>query len=223
MTRWSYREIREVLRHPGAAVVVAATTCRSQTEHRQAMAHGRAARAAARAEIGRVLRERRRAELFRRPRVVAYWAPRGRRTSLGVAGIVASWAEGAKNKPWRAGAGVKFLNSDPGLILLFLPGCASWASPPDRLVFRVADPRIRPTSGAAPSSHWSDVVGVPVAEIAVIPEAPQPADGAQEHRRPATTGCLCVSVRRSSEAQPPNRRMVRGLGGSGATRLMSGR
>jgi hypothetical protein len=39
---------------------------------------------------------------------------------LFVAGVVAYWAEGAKNKPWRTGEQVKFVNSDPDLIRLFL-------------------------------------------------------------------------------------------------------
>lgn len=33
---------------------------------------------------------------------------------LFVAGVVAYWAEGAKNKPWRRGERVSFMNSDPG-------------------------------------------------------------------------------------------------------------
>ncbi len=37
-----------------------------------------------------------------------------------IAGAVAYWAEGAKAKPWRPIERLKFVNSDPGMIQLFL-------------------------------------------------------------------------------------------------------
>src|SRR5687768_13501487 len=35
-------------------------------------------------------------------------------------GVAAYWCEGTKTKPWRPAQGLAFINSDPGLIVLFL-------------------------------------------------------------------------------------------------------
>ena len=50
-------------------------------------------------------------------------------SELFVAGVVAYWAEGSKNKPWRHGQSVQFMNSDPAMIRLFL----RLAAPPRRV------------------------------------------------------------------------------------------
>lgn len=42
------------------------------------------------------------------------------RRELWLMGAILYWAEGEKEKPYRPGSGVKFMNSDPVLIRVFL-------------------------------------------------------------------------------------------------------
>jgi transposase len=54
-----------------------------------------------------------------------------------IAGAVAYWCEGTKRKPYADRNRVTFVNSDPGLIKLFLRFLAVTGTTPDRLVCRV--------------------------------------------------------------------------------------
>jgi hypothetical protein len=54
-----------------------------------------------------------------------------------IAGAIAYWCEGAKNKPHRRDDRVTFMNSDPQLIKFFLRFLSSVGVESDRLVFRV--------------------------------------------------------------------------------------
>lgn len=114
-----------------------------------------------------------------------------------IAGAVAYWCEGSKGKPRPNGDRVVFINSDPGLIRLFLRFLDHADVEPARLGFRV---HIHENAdvGAA-ERFWSEVTG---------------ADASQFHRptlkrhNPKTVrkktgedyhGCLTVSVKRSAE------------------------
>jgi hypothetical protein len=56
-----------------------------------------------------------------------------------IAGAIAYWCEGSKNKPYRRPSNrVIFINSDPDLILFFLRFLAASGVTPDRLICRVA-------------------------------------------------------------------------------------
>ncbi|MBV9207798.1 MAG: hypothetical protein JO037_20890 [Actinobacteria bacterium] len=54
-----------------------------------------------------------------------------------IAGAIAYWCEGAKSKPYRLSERVSFINSDPGLILLFLRFLDMAGIPRDRLRYRI--------------------------------------------------------------------------------------
>src|SRR6266849_4191684 len=56
---------------------------------------------------------------------------------LVIAGAIAYWCEGGKNKPHRRSDRVVFVNSDPSLIQFFLRFLQATATPPDDLAFRV--------------------------------------------------------------------------------------
>jgi transcriptional regulator with XRE-family HTH domain len=118
-------------------------------------------------------------------------------SELFVAGVVAYWAEGSKNKPWRFGQGVAFINSDAGLITLFLRWLDLVGVGRDRLVFRLM---IHESADVEASlAFWSELVG-----------APPDAFGRTTFKRhnPKTIrhnvgdgyhGCLGVYVRRSAD------------------------
>jgi hypothetical protein len=54
-----------------------------------------------------------------------------------IAGAIAYWCEGSKNKPGRRSDRVDFINSDPSLIRFFLRFLAITGCPPENLTFRV--------------------------------------------------------------------------------------
>ena len=85
-------------------------------------------------------------------------------SELFVAGVVAYWAEGAKNKPWRHGSAVKFINSDPSLIRLFLAWLQLVGVSSDRLIFRLHIHESADVEGAL--AFWSDVVRAPMSQSA---------------------------------------------------------
>jgi transcriptional regulator with XRE-family HTH domain len=54
-----------------------------------------------------------------------------------IAGAIAYWCEGAKNKPYRRSDRVTFMNSDPSLIRFFLRFLSAAGIASDQLIFRV--------------------------------------------------------------------------------------
>ena len=101
-------------------------------------------------------------------------------SELFVAGVVAYWAEGAKGKPWSASPSVVFMNSDPGMICLFLAWLSLLGIGPDRLSFRVAIHESGDVDRALLGGGGGRT-GQPL--HADDPQAPQPHDGAEERRR----------------------------------------
>src|SRR6516225_288416 len=103
-------------------------------------AQRRAARAAAAAQIGE-LNER----------------------EILIAGAIAYWCEGAKNKPYRRGDQVIFMNSDPALIRFYLRFLAVAGIEPDRLRCRV---QIHESADAeAAQQFWLEVTGLDTAQF----------------------------------------------------------
>src|SRR5207253_5845058 len=80
-------------------------------------------------------------------------------SELFVAGVALYWAEGTKAKPWRPGENVKFINSDPDVIRLFIAWLALLGIGVDRLTFHLS---IHESADvAAAEKSWASVVGVP--------------------------------------------------------------
>lgn len=75
-----------------------------------------------------------------------------------IAGAILYWAEGSKDKPWRRSEDVTFINSDPGLVRVFLAWLEMLGIPKERLAFRLS---IHDTAdlGRA-TTYWADLVGV---------------------------------------------------------------
>jgi hypothetical protein len=116
---------------------------------------------------------------------------------LFIAGVVAYAAEGTKRKPWQSSMTVKFTNSDPRMILLFLRWLSLVGVDRSSLSFRISIHEDADVDGAL--RYWSEVTGVP-GELFKrttlkrgIPKTPRRGIG-QGYR-----GCLVVGVYRSGD------------------------
>jgi hypothetical protein len=114
-----------------------------------------------------------------------------------IAGAVAYWCEGAKNKGPRRSDRVVFINSDPRLIKFFLRFLDVIGVSPDRLVCRL---QIHESADvAAAEQFWMDVTGLPVDQFRRPtlkkhnPKTVRTNTGADYH------GCLKMDVRVSLE------------------------
>ena len=118
-------------------------------------------------------------------------------SELFVAGLVAYWAEGAKAKPWMSSPSVVFMNSDPGMVQLFLAWLQLLGIGPDRMSFRVSIHESAEVDAAV--SFWAGVVEV---------QAQKFMRSTLKHHKPTTArknvggayhGCLAIRVSRSTE------------------------
>lgn len=75
-----------------------------------------------------------------------------------LAGVALYWAEGSKDKPYARRENVLFVNSDPGVILLYLAWLRLLEVKPERLNFRVMIHATADVEGA--KRYWADLVGV---------------------------------------------------------------
>lgn len=112
-------------------------------------------------------------------------------------GALIYWCEGVKAKPWKRNPRVTFINSDAGLIKLFLVFLHVVGVEPDRIDFRVA---IHESADAeAAVAWWAHQVGAAPATFLRTtikrhnPKTRRRNTGASYH------GCLVVTVRRGQE------------------------
>jgi predicted transcriptional regulator len=113
-----------------------------------------------------------------------------------IAGAIAYWCEGMKNKPHRRHDRVAFINSDPAMIRFFLGFLRAAGVSPDRLIFRVYIHENADVQAA--QQFWRTVTCTPPHQFR------QPV---LKHHNPRTVrkntgdgyyGCLRVDVRRSA-------------------------
>ncbi len=114
-----------------------------------------------------------------------------------IAGAIAYWCEGAKNKPYRRCDRIDFINSDPLMIKFFLRFLETAGISRDRLVFQIS---IHETADlVAVQRFWQQTVGIEGAQFnrPLIkrhkPQTVRKNTGADYH------GCLRIQVRRSIE------------------------
>ena len=124
-------------------------------------------------------------------------------SSLFVAGVVAYWAEGAKEKPWQRSQPVSFINSDDDMIVLFLRWLDLVGVAPDRLRFRISIHESADVGAAL--EHWSAVVGVPVGEFQKTTLKRHKPKTVRKNVGEGYYGCLNVRVCKSVEL---NRRIA---------------
>jgi len=113
-----------------------------------------------------------------------------------IAGAIAYWCEGAKNKPYRRSDRVVFMNSDPALIALFVRFLDVAGISRDRLIYQV---QIHETADVdAAQAFWLNATGADLAQFRRPtlkrhnPATVRKNVGADYH------GCLRVEVRRST-------------------------
>jgi hypothetical protein len=114
-----------------------------------------------------------------------------------IAGAMAYWCEGAKSKPYRIDEYVRFINSDPALIKLFLRFLDKSGISRERLRYCVLIHESADVEEA--TRYWASVTAAAPHQFTkpVIkhhtPRTSRPDDNADYH------GCLRVSVTKSSE------------------------
>lgn len=189
----SYREIREVV---GVSKSTLSRWLRDVTlteeQQRALTLRGPEATTGRHAE-NRAVAARRRAQVRTRAREqIAQLSE----SELFVAGVVAYWAEGSKNKPWRHGQSVQFMNSDPAMIRFFLAWLRLVGVSSERLIFRV---QIHESADASEAvTFWSHVVAAPEGQFGKptikrhIPLTHRKNVGPDYH------GCLVIYVRSSA-------------------------
>lgn len=190
----SYREIREVVGVSKSTLSLWLRDVPLTDEQQQALDERAPAATRSRWTENRALAARRRDHI--RSQARAQITALGE-SELFVAGVVAYWAEGAKNKPWRTGQSVKFMNSDPRLILLFLAWLRLVGVTPDRLIFRL---HIHESADAeAAVRYWSTVVDAPASQFGGTTVKTHNPKTTRKNVGAEYRGCLVVYVRRSAE------------------------
>jgi hypothetical protein len=113
-----------------------------------------------------------------------------------IAGAIAYWCEGSKNKPYRPRYRVVFINSDPSLIRFFLRFLAAAGIPFENLSFRV---HIHETAGAKRAElFWLKITGARREQfLSPVLKRHNPRT-ARKNVGEEYHGCLCIDVSRSS-------------------------
>jgi hypothetical protein len=118
-------------------------------------------------------------------------------SELFVAGVVAYWAEGAKNKPWRYGTRVRFMNSDPRMIRLFLSWLHLIGVTDDRIAFRLQIHESADVQQAL--RYWVESLGTTQAAFLNTTLKRHNPKTVRSNIGDTYHGCICVEVRRSAE------------------------
>ncbi|MFI1500737.1 hypothetical protein [Streptomyces platensis] len=113
------------------------------------------------------------------------------------AGAALYWAEGAKDKPYKRREHVQFVNSDPGVIEVFLAWLRLLGVEPDRIAYRVM---IHVTADvAAAERYWAALVGVDVAALQKTTIKKHNPKTTRKNVGEGYRGCLVVRVLQSAE------------------------
>lgn len=123
------------------------------------------------------------------------WVGRLKERDLMLAGAVAYWCEGAKSKPWRKQGHLKFVNSDPGLVELFIRFTEALGASRRRLTYWVS---IHESADAeAATRWWAERIGVSI-EAMRRPSLKRHTPATNRHNTgDGYHGCLVVEVPRS--------------------------
>jgi transposase len=118
-------------------------------------------------------------------------------SELFVAGVVAYWAEGSKAKPWRPTTLVSFMNSDPGLILLFIRWLQLLGVGLDCLKFRISIHESADVPAA--TEFWSNVIGMTASRFQRPTLKRHNPKSVRRNVGHTYHGCLVITVEKSSE------------------------
>ncbi|WP_085210947.1 hypothetical protein [Streptomyces sp. Amel2xC10] len=116
---------------------------------------------------------------------------------LFMAGIALYWAEGAKDKPYARRENVLFVNSDPGVIQLYLAWLKLLGVDPGRLTYRVMIHMTADVEGA--KHYWADLVGVDVSAFQKTTIKKHNPKTVRKNVGADYRGCLVVRVTQGTE------------------------
>lgn len=106
---------------------------------------------------------------------------------------VSYWCEGAKSKPWNRSKAVRWMNSDPLLVKLFIEALDVIGIERGRLSMRL---HIHENADEeAARSWWSEQTGVPVTQFMRSTIKRHNPRTVRQNVGPEYRGCLCVTVR----------------------------
>jgi predicted transcriptional regulator len=113
-----------------------------------------------------------------------------------IAGAIAYWCEGCKNKPYRRQYRVIFINSDPGLIRFFLRFLDAAGVGRDRLIYRV---QIHESADiAAAEQFWLTLTAAEPAQFRRTSLKRHNPKTVRKNQGEAYHGCLRIDVRQSA-------------------------
>jgi hypothetical protein len=140
-------------------------------------------------------RDERRAEINAAERS---WVGMLSRREILLLGAVSYWCEGQKSKPWEPNrCQVVFINSDPGLILLFLRFLEALGEDRQRLKYRIS---IHESADAESAGRWwASVAGVPFERFRRPTLKTHNPSTVRHNIGDPYRGCLIVEVPRSRE------------------------
>ena len=189
----SYREIREIVGVSKSTLSLWLRDVPLTEEQQRSLTVRGPENTAARHAENRAVAARRRAEVRATARNQIIQLSE---SELFVAGVVAYWAEGSKNKPWRHGQSVQFMNSDPTMIRLFLCWLRLLQVSPARLIFRL---HIHESADVAEAiTYWSRVVGAPESQFGRPTLKTHNPVTVRKNVGPGYHGCLLLYVRKSA-------------------------
>jgi transposase len=113
-----------------------------------------------------------------------------------IAGVMIYWCEGSKDKPWRRNEYMKFINSEPAMILLFLRFVEQMGWTRDDLGFRLAIHESADVEAA--TRFWAELVAVPSDRFSKPTLKKHKSSTVRKRVGEHYKGCLVVSVRRSA-------------------------
>jgi hypothetical protein len=116
---------------------------------------------------------------------------------LFLVGVGLYWAEGTKSKPHRPDETVTFINSDPGMIRVFLAWLTLLGVRRDRWRFRVM---IHESADVASAErYWADLVGVDVTDLCKTTLKRHNPKTVRKNVGAGYRGCLVVRVRKGAD------------------------
>ncbi|MFJ4921280.1 hypothetical protein [Streptomyces sp. NPDC088725] len=116
---------------------------------------------------------------------------------LFIAGVALYWAEGTKDKPYDRRETVAFVNSDPGVIQVYLAWLDLLGVTPERLCYRVMIHASAEVEAA--ERYWADLVGVEVSALQKTTLKKHNPKTARKNVGEEYRGCLVIRVTQGAD------------------------
>ncbi|MGC9539132.1 hypothetical protein [Streptomyces sp. UG1] len=116
---------------------------------------------------------------------------------LFIMGVALYWAEGTKDKPHARRESVEFVNSDPGMISVFLAWLRLLEVGRDRLRCRVMIHESADVEAA--EQYWADFVGIDRSALGKTTLKKHNPTTVRKNTGASYRGCLCIKVRQGAD------------------------